>query len=676
MLPAFPLRRARARFLVALLAALGAASVATPAASAPDRVDALDEALASAGLAADKRAALRSDFARLPLGAQDAVLGATSPRYALATGKLAPAALKLRVDRPLVALALPSIDVMLPAKGASGEWVVLAGDHFKSTSVVLFDGAAVPTSYFFGMLVFQVPAGKALAHDYPVRVRNGAFAGLPKTYRVAAPLGYRGLHGWKFANFSTPTISWGIYRDYFGAGAVELANGQHRPLAQDYYDAYYKRAGDGGDCFGMSLRSVRTRRQAWQGLYQTWWPQHAAATVWDYDWVDPQIGDSVREDQGAWFSNQALTVAGDRSDNQRMPQLYQFVRDALASGDIARTPVLAMWRYNAAGDVVGGHAVIPYKIETTAQNGVYTFRIYDNNKPYSETEANDNGSAATVDTVNDTFSYGNYTWAYAGSFNEYAPAAPVLPSDAQIEAWTSEISVVVAENPSAIKQIRDAAGRRLLTPGGQVNKDAATRIPGAFRHYPLTGGAIPADFPAVYVLRGTRGKAYSVEVDQASAAPVRVFSPGRAVTIVARRGTFQLTRLMEDEGIFLIDPSRADVQRLELLAAQRDGGERRFTVTGAFNGAGNFAARITRAAPTVTAEGEWHVDLDNGLAQPFAARVQTTLFGQTGLQQRTDALSLPARSSTALFHPSRDFQTAPPRTTVAPMRLPLNRVIP
>ncbi|MDH7568842.1 MAG: hypothetical protein QHJ73_04585, partial [Armatimonadota bacterium] len=221
---------------------------------------ALDNWLKENRVAAATAAKDRQAFAALPPDVQHAFAQAVLPEYArqLDVPTVVDKKFLVRLDPDrIVALITPSITGFSPQDAARDELVVVLGTNFGSTSEVIFNfnPAATYWLHFWGhILVFRVPnTGVTNGASYPVVVRNGSLSSAPRNFPVVAPRGYRGYHGWRFPNVGTAVIPWAVFRNYFGAAAVEFADGTHRPAAQAWYDSAYKGVGSGGNCYGMSL---------------------------------------------------------------------------------------------------------------------------------------------------------------------------------------------------------------------------------------------------------------------------------------------------------------------------------------------------------------------------------------------------------------------------------------
>ena len=523
---------------------------------------------------ADKQTAL-GDFAKLPPGAQELALSIVETRLGMKSGGSG-LSLPRKTPGPHAPSTLPRVDAFYPTKGTPGEWSAVTGSSLNNDCKVNFDGIELPSAYCFGGLCFQVPTDKQLGTDHAVFVHDTKqnTNSATKQYRVAAHMGYRGVNGWRFGNFSTPYISYEVFRDYFGASQVEYANGYHIPSVWEWYIWFYRQVGDGGDCHGMSLRSVRTKLSDWQGLYGSWWPANTQPTVWDYAWVDPQIVDSIREDQGGQTSGQAMALISTRSNHQTNNQAWELIRDALLTGDPRKQPIVVI-----TGSL-GAHVVVAYRVNQTGDDrAVY---LYDCNKPYRETEPGDN-SIAHVQQSTDTFSYGSYDKLNAYTFDELVYEHPNLPSTAippGLGALGSDVTVVVAQSPGAMKQITDEAGRTFFA-GNQPNTNRATRIPDSMRFVPLTGGPVPPGFPAVFVFGKSVGKSLTFDLQQTSPSGVRIFSPGIVTIITAQTGRFQINGILTpNQELRMINPNGMNLGEIRFFSTQADRSERVFEVQG------------------------------------------------------------------------------------------------
>jgi hypothetical protein len=72
-------------------------------------------------------------------------------------------------------------------------------------------------------------------------------------------------------------MPWENFRHYFGADEVEDGASHHLPAAQAWYDSVYRGVGGGGNCFGMTLRAIRTLFWHPWSVHEAWWNSHRLA---------------------------------------------------------------------------------------------------------------------------------------------------------------------------------------------------------------------------------------------------------------------------------------------------------------------------------------------------------------------------------------------------------------
>lgn len=542
---------------------------------ATERTSTLNAALVRLNVPAGNRGKLAADFAALPQEAQDAVLARLDPGFAAKV--FLPAAPSFVLIPDAATLLAPTIQEIYPAQGQTGQTSVIIGRNLSAPACeVTIDGKVIPSHAYLGMRLVKLPASVSPGTTHDVLVRNTQLNRHSEwfTYKVVAARGYRGIHGWKFPNFGSPELGWNLFRDYFGAAAVEFPGGLRRPSAQAWYDSTYKGVAKGGDCFGMSVRSVRTRLHAWTGPAKSWWPSHVKPTVWDYD-SGAEVLDSIREDQAGQLCLQAMAVITDRAHHQDHSMATLFILTSLAAAlnAPAQQPILGIWQGKTKG-----HAVIPYRVENSG--GAFRISLYDNNKPYRESELNDNGSLATVSA--NTFSYGGWDRMIAYTFAEVAPATPWLPIDAMFAQGSlgADTAVLVVDDPSAVRQISDEAGRTFYQGTGE-NRHPGSRIPDSMRFVPMTGGEVPADYPAIFVFNKARGRALTVDLTQAKPGAVRLFSAGKLMTLVGQSGRIQFQGLhTAAQTLKVADPVALKLQEVSVLASETDRSEKVYRLDG------------------------------------------------------------------------------------------------
>ena len=466
-----------------------------------------------------------------------------------------------RIDQSILArlsrLQLFTIGSFWPSQGAPGAWSYAFGRGFNSDCKVFFDGAQVDSYYlgesiefFPNSMAFKVPAGATRAQEHDVFVRNTANSNDTATvkYEIVAPRGYRGYHGWKFANFSRASIDWKLYADYFGRLNVEYANGTHRPAAQTWFDNAYTRAGSGGNCYGMSVSSLRLKNHEFDHMFHANFFQNAPtaqAWAWRYDWNDT-TRETVQQQQGAWYTQEVLDLHNNFWNNQTPRDV--FTRCESFIGQVVNRPVLVYWGQTAGGSW-WGHVVCPYRTET--DGNTRRMIVYDNNNPYRENETGSiDPDVATVDWNANTFSRGSATKAELFTYEECTPANPHLPGAEYGGPGATSVVAVFSPN-SNVQQITDENGRTFFNPDGSLNTNPGSRIPNASIVPPLVQvrpqlrlpqrpqiGQLqlaqlqpPADAPLIFVFGNAGGKNLRFNLAGQGAKQMNLFANGRIFSI-------------------------------------------------------------------------------------------------------------------------------------------------
>jgi hypothetical protein len=468
-------------------------------------------------------------FRALPTDLQQDLLGIMDDKVAVQRN--VPAVMLPQNKYKVVKVARPHLVLQrritgfFPDKGTPNGWVyVYTLPRAGEGSQVLFDGATQTTHYlnfdfefFPNTLAFQVPATTPLATDHDVSVQYAGVTEVvgPVSYRIVAPRGYRGYWGWKFSNFSDPTIPWACYRDFFGAAAVEYTNGSHRPAAQAWYDSTYKGIGGGGNCYGMSVSSLRERNDNIGGVHSAWFAGHTESYVWLYPWL-AQTKETVQEYQGGQASAEMAAQINHYYNHQNHRQAWERVRDLVTTSD--NRPVMGFW---FAGG--GGHATVPYQTEVVGD--AHRIIMYDNNRPYAENETSGaDPSVATVGWAANSFSYGTGNKMICMSYQECTQPQH-LPAAATGGGGMGMMAAVF-EGGAQVTQIQDAQGRRFFNADGSINTDAATRIPDSMKFEPLMGGPLPPGYPGIYLFNQSQGKDLSFTVAGAGQKMAKVFMQG------------------------------------------------------------------------------------------------------------------------------------------------------
>jgi len=547
----------------------------------------------------DQRAAI-AKFKQLPDELQDQIITTLQPDYA----KLVRAddLLMTRVDarwlRDHLELAF-MISSIWPSQGTPDGWGYAYGMSFNDDCKIFFDGVEVETYYlswsfefFPNSLAFKIPAAASRGVEHEVYARNMTNSNQTaiKMYEIVAPRSYRGIWGWKFHNFSDNTIPWHLYSNYFGESAVEYSNGTHRPAAQAWYDSAYKGAGGGGNCYGMSVSSLRFRNSNFSHMnWGTWLndPANHHQWLWDYEW-QTETKETVQQMQGSWYTQEQLDayVAADSAQDAR--GCYNRVASLVTQPQ--NRPVLVYWGNG------WGHAVVPYGVRVNGD--AREMLVYDNNNPYRENETgNVDPSIATVNWGANTFSCGGGTTGICVSYNECTPANPHLPGS-EYGGPGAETSVIVASSDTKINQITDEAGRTFFNPDGTRNTNPNTSIPNSTVLYPLVQGPVirgpvlrgpvlrgpvlqrpeiaprvPTDAPTVFVFANSSGKDLQIALSGPAEKQCSLFQ--RGVVFEARAngaGDLKLNDLLSDTfTVEVLNPQALQVTRLQFIRSTRPG---------------------------------------------------------------------------------------------------------
>jgi hypothetical protein len=239
----------------------------------------------------------------------------------------------------------------------------------------------------------------------------------------------------------------------------------------------------------------------------------------------------------------------------------------------ASQPIIGIWEGNKKG-----HAVVPYKIE--ADGSLFKISLYDNNKPYKESETNDGNSIGLV--YSNTFKYGTWNRMVAYTYSEVAPLIPFLPADAGFAQGSlgADTSVLVCDAKSGIRQITDENGRTFYA-GGVENTNKGSRIPDSMRFIPMGGEELPPDYPAIFVFNKSKGRTLTLDLEQGKPGAVRLFNAGRVTTLVGQSGKVHFSKLLTPEqGLKVVDPGAMKLQEVHLIAIDPDRSENSFRLEG------------------------------------------------------------------------------------------------
>lgn len=641
---------------------------ALTAAQLPEK---FEQVLADRGVSPGERGDAMEQFRQYPAELQQTLLETMDDRYAVGGNHY-----ELPISRIDSALLQRIHDFVLfrissfwPAQGSPGAWCYAFGNAFHDNCTVQFDGTEVD-SYYVGFsseffprsMAFRVPDDAQRAQDHDVVVYNAtADATTPvATYEIVAPRGYRGYHGWKFANFSRPSIAWKLYADYFGAASVQYADGTHRPAAQQYYDDVYTAAGAGGNCYGMSVSSLRVRNHELDHVYHDGYFQAAATAqpyVWDYDWNDT-TQETVQQQQGSWYTQEVLDLYNDYWNSQDPRDVFN--RCQTLTAQPVNRPVLVYWGQNAAGNW-WGHAVCPYSTEVAGNTR--RMLCYNNNNPYRE---NETGSAdpdvATVNWTANSFSCGSAFKAQLFSYEECTPANPHLPG-AEYGGPGADAVVAVFSPNAQVQQITDENGRTFFNPDGSINDNPATRIPLSSivpplvqarprvirpRIGPVAGLQVPrleppAEAPLIFVFGQAQGKSLTFNVQGQGAKQMSLFSTGRIFSINSNGiGEVRVSNLLTLPAVQILNAQAVGPTQVEFIRST-PAGDRVFQLNNLRNVAPEQLEVVPNAQGTaLEVNGPAGLQFNLDVMGPVGQGMQGAAFGNIVLQAGARANLSPA----------------------------------
>ena len=557
-----------------------------------------EASLRAARMPEDKRRKAVAEFGQLPADLQAHLLMMVSEEYAR-TNDIPPGTLPsrrlvrikdwVRLERPRSAGL--EIDHLWPTEGNPDERVTVWGKGFNADCKVLIDDVAVET-YYWGKytimppetLTFTVPGDIATGVDHPLAVRNTATqkGTRPLAYHVVAPRGYRGHHGWQFRNFARPKIPWHLFRDYFGASAVEYPNGTAKSYAKNWYYHVYAHVGEGGNCLGMSIASLRSRAKDIPTYHHDYFTNHAKDYTWQYP-LGKQVLETVQEDHGAQCSWALFWYACKYYRHQSHREAWVRIRDLCKTPN--NRPVMCFF----GEGWWGGHAVVPYKTQVVGD--AHRIWFYDNNRPYEEDEGRGpDKHMATVHWSSNTFSCEGADKMFCLSYDECTKLARQF--GAGEKSWWIGTTVGVL-NGGSVRQVTDDEGRKLLNTDGTENTDANTRIPDAIKFIPLTGNVAQAEYPDTFVFNNSAGKNLTFTAEGSGDKVFHMFMHGTAFRAdFSGAGALRLlnvmtpTRGMDVPDLAALQPTSIKIIQQPPTRARTEAPERVFELTN-FRNLGN-----------------------------------------------------------------------------------------
>ncbi len=649
------------------------------------RSQALQQIMTKNKLSTEAQQRITKRFRELPNDLQIDLLAVLDAEYSVAA--LDPDRYLLRYDLSKLRerLRLFNITQIWPSQGVPNTWSYVFGNGLNGDCVAYFDGTATESiwigefdEFFPNTVAFRVPAGATRGADHQVKIHNNVSGNetAEKAYRVVAPRGYRGYYGWQFGNFGDPTIPWAAYRHYFGASNVEYGDGTHRPAAQAYYDSTYKGAGGGGNCFGMSVSSLREKNGQRYTFQEAWFAGHPQTWLWWYPW-QTETKQTVQESQGGWYTNETLNAFVVARDNQTPRDVYNRVVSLLSNWQ--NKPILVFWWPGA------GHAVVPYKTNVAGDDR--QIMVWDNNNPYRENETgSEDPNIFHIAWAANTADYGGPKTVQCLSYDECTPPTPHLPG-AQYGGPGANLVVAVLEEGTRASQITDEAGRFFYNPDGTPNENPNTRIPFSVKLDPLVAETpgpvlrlplpnaevltlpgvlaplIPKSFPGIYLFGSASGKSLTFDLQADNALSFLCFQNGLVSRLQGTGGgQLRMNMLLRPErSMEVLDTAKLLPTSSEMIRSFPNY-DRSFLVHDLKNLGGGplrFAAAQDGASLQVQGPPELRFNLD--ISGPVGQGMQQVGFADLALAENALALLAPtswgALGTSSLRLELRNLQT-------------------
>gem|GEM_PF-3582001 len=332
-------------------------------------------------------------------------------------------------------------------------------------------------------------------------------------------------YSFRFGNFGTPSLDWGLYRDLFGCGDLyhcicldgcpccdaTRACCWHEHIPEYIFKNYYKDLAKPGNCFGMCTAAWKIRKASQGGTGDTavgWWSDswwHDKA-IYDAD-LDRHVVNPVRDEPEIFGSLRRYINAmhGWQLDWDVMRHVVNQI-DPLENdvGDWTRQVINTLTDNDPEEYILGitetatlgsaGHALAPY--EVVKKGDVYYILCYDPNRPLNDDVMKNHGSYVKV--------YPGRSWEF--TFPSDAPDAPgenwmngyivtipksLLKGNARflgpdiLTEWETWETLLILLFGAETEQITDERGNRLLDDKGNLITDRPTMD---VMFYPSFGG--------------------------------------------------------------------------------------------------------------------------------------------------------------------------------------------
>jgi hypothetical protein len=410
-----------------------------------------------------------------------------------------------------------------PQFGEGGSLMTITGTGLCGASSVQFGsprGAAKPIS--------AEPNGSSLVVEVPKYAMSGKVVVQTPAGEVTGPEteidNFRDTWGFVFKNFGLHPgeINQRIVTELFGAKVADISteSGEVPSPAAIAWLKAEEEVGSGGVCLGISTliqwfshqSSLSAVQQALSAFPSELPNKFELRPYRLLAFQEPSaaLRAAIALFQANWATEQSwVHQNAELEESTPIPpqRTVDEVSRLLKENDASNLPVIVVFNQGKGG---GGHAVIPYNVESDGAGGYY-IDIYNSNAPYTYHEPADTTGADHQTEVENSRIHVNATgsWTLADGFsptwegdahhmyvipegvvgNPYATNAserPVLP------ATFDKVAAGSVGSAGALAQVSNEAGHTLINPDGSENVNLSTHIPHATLDFPLTGGSTPA----------------------------------------------------------------------------------------------------------------------------------------------------------------------------------------
>lgn len=225
---------------------------------------------------------------------------------------------------------------------------------------------------------------------------------------MSTDIGFRpNPDGFKFGNFNVESLSWVMFRQFFGKEAVEYPDGSRNYSADRFYRQFYRKAGEGGQCFGFSVLSlVDFYRLSQDSAGEFAFPLIPHLKLYYRD-ITPQMKSALAYAQGIQFSLdvQKRSVGLCNNLGQSPGAMYRYLKSLIENKEPSVVvfewdrPVKSCLLNECTTIPPGAHAVVPYRYEEEVPNSKAYVYVYDPNRP------GDSNRRIEFDFAKDKWSY-------------------------------------------------------------------------------------------------------------------------------------------------------------------------------------------------------------------------------------------------------------------------------